>query len=92
MADRYERQMRLREVGELGQARIARSEARIPSGSSVRVELAYLERAGVERARIGASEARHFPHGEWFRFTGPLRVARGASAAIDHLLTCLDLP
>jgi hypothetical protein len=92
MSDRYERQSRLREVGVTGQARIARSEARLGSGPAARVELAYLVRAGVERAAILGASARAFPHEAWFQFSGPQRVAQGASSALDHLLRCLEVP
>jgi hypothetical protein len=92
MSDRYERQSRLREVGAAGQARIEGSEARIARGPAARVELAYLVRAGVERAHVASAVAHGFPHEAWFRFSAPARVAEGASRALDHLLHCLEHP
>ena len=91
MGDRFERQARLREVGELGQRRIAESGARIGRGPGARVELSYLLRAGVERGSIGDSQAPPFAHDDWFRFSGPRRVAHGASGALSHLLRCLEV-
>ena len=91
MSDALERQARLREVGELGQRRIASSVARIARGPAASVELAYLVRAGVERASIGDADPDAFAHASWFRFSGPRRVARGAGGALTHLLRCLEL-
>jgi len=90
MNDRYERQSRLPEVGASGQARIAGSEARIAASASARFELAYLVRAGVERASLTSFRVRAFPHEAWFRFSEPARVAAGASGALEHLLRCLE--
>jgi hypothetical protein len=90
--DRYDRQRRLREVGPAGQLRIERSEARIPSGAPAAVTLAYLTRAGVERAIISVSPADVTRHATFFHFSGPRTVADGAERALQHLLTCLELP
>jgi hypothetical protein len=84
--DPYDRQRRLPGVGDAGQARIERSEARIPSGPSAAVALAYLLRAGVGRARITRDDGAVFPHGGAFRFRAPLELARGAHQALTHLL------
>ncbi|MFZ5897483.1 MAG: hypothetical protein ACOY0T_40910 [Myxococcota bacterium] len=89
--ERYDRQARLREVGEHGQARIARSAVHIARGPAARVALSYLLRAGVERGSIGDFDAA-FAHDAWFEFSGPRRVARGANTALEHLLGCLELP
>lgn len=92
MSERLDRQIRLLEVGERGQAKIAGSHARIERGPAARIELSYLVRAGVERASIADLDAGPFAHESWFEFSGPRTVARGASGALDHLLRCLDLP
>lgn len=88
-SDRYDRQRRLREVGVEGQLSIERSEAIIPAGRSTAVELAYLVRAGVERAAIDSARVRPLSHASFFRFSGPGAVAEGAEGALRHLLTCL---
>jgi hypothetical protein len=90
--DRYDRQRRLREVGPGGQLRIERSEAHIPAGAAAAVTLAYLTRAGVERATIAVGSATAPSHSTFFRFSGPRTVAEGAERALTHLLTCLELP
>ena len=51
-AGRYDRQQRLPGVGATGQLRIEHSAALIPAGPSAAVALAYVARAGVERAEI----------------------------------------
>jgi molybdopterin/thiamine biosynthesis adenylyltransferase len=84
--DPYDRQRRLPGIGDAGQARIEHSEARIPCGPSAAIALAYLVRAGVERATIARDDAEGFPHAGAFRFRGPLEVARGAHLASTHLL------
>ncbi|HET9955406.1 MAG TPA: hypothetical protein VFQ61_12915 [Polyangiaceae bacterium] len=91
MADpRYDRQCRLREVGELGQARIESSAARVPPGPSAAPELAFLARAGVERAAVGTGIEREFSHAVHFRFSAPAALARGAEGALLHLLHALN--
>ena len=92
MSERLDRQLRLREVGERGQASIASSYARVERGPAARIELTYLVRAGVERASVADFGTGPFAHESWFEFSGPRDVARGASGALDHLLSCLDLP
>lgn len=92
MNERLDRQVRLREVGERGQANIERSYARVERGPAARIELTYLVRAGVERASIAEFDEGPFAHESWFEFSGPRDVARGASDALDHLLSCLELP
>jgi hypothetical protein len=90
-SDRYDRQRRLREVGAEGQLRIEHSEASIPAGPSAAVEVAYLVRAGVERAAIDSGRARPGAHAAFFRFSAPRAVADGAEGALRHLLSCLEL-
>jgi hypothetical protein len=89
--DRYDRQRRLREVGAAGQLRIERSEAHIPAGEAAAVTLAYLTRAGVERAIIAVGPADVPRHSAFFRFTGPHALAHGAEGALRHLLSRLEL-
>jgi hypothetical protein len=91
-SDRYDRQRRLREVGALGQLKIERSSATIPAGPSTSVELAYLVRAGVGRVAVDSGFARTSSHSSFFRFSGPRAVADGAEGALQHLLSCLELP
>jgi molybdopterin/thiamine biosynthesis adenylyltransferase len=87
----YDRQMRLREVGPDGQTRIERSQAVIAARPGAAVELAYLVRAGVERAEIVVGPRAAFPHDDFFRFAGPRSVADGAQAALEKLLRSLNL-
>ncbi|HWA75036.1 MAG TPA: hypothetical protein VG937_22005 [Polyangiaceae bacterium] len=89
--DRYDRQRRLRQVGPAGQLRIERSEATIPAGAAAAVALAYLTRAGVERAIIEVRPDDAFSHSTFFRFSGPRTVAQGAEGALRHLLKSLEL-
>lgn len=84
-ADRYARQKSLPGVGELGQARIARSRVQIPRGPSAAYELAYLVRAGVERGILGGPRQRLFPHADAFVFSKPRRLAEGAEGALGSL-------
>jgi hypothetical protein len=88
-ADRYARQKSLAGVGELGQARIGRSEVHIPRGPAAAFELAYLVRAGVERGVLGGPRSRRFPHAEAFVFSGPRRLAEGAEGALGSLTLIL---
>jgi hypothetical protein len=50
--DLYDRQRRLPGIGDAGQSAIERSSARLPSGPSAGVALAYLVRAGVGSVAI----------------------------------------
>jgi hypothetical protein len=88
--ERYARQKSLPGVGEPGQARIARCVARIPAGPAAAVELAYLVRAGVERAFVGGPRERRFSHAGVFAFCGPRDLATGAEGALVSLCSALD--
>ena len=86
----YDRQTRLREVGDAGQARILASQARIAARAGATVELAYLVRAGVPRGEIVSGAPAAFADAGFFRYAGPRSVADGAQAALAHLLRSLN--
>jgi hypothetical protein len=87
--DRYDRQLRLAEIGGSGQARIAAHHARLAAGPSAGVALAYLVRAGVGAGTLSRDHSPEFPHREWFGFAGPLAFAAGAHQALLELKRAL---
>jgi molybdopterin/thiamine biosynthesis adenylyltransferase len=87
--DRYDRQLRLAEIGGTGQARIAAHRARIAAGPSAGVALAYLVRAGVGAGLLSRDHSLEFPHGRSFGFSGPLAFAAGAHQALVELKRAL---
>ena len=91
-SDRYDRQRRLKEVGDQGQQRIEASEARLGAGPEASVALSYLCRAGVSRLMIDSALSNDSRHAAWFRFSGPRAVAHGAECALAHLLHVLEMP
>lgn len=92
--DRHSRQRRLPEVGERGQARVAAVQATVAANApGALVELAYLERAGVERLTLARDVSTlPFRHADWFQHRGPAMVAAGAWRALDQLRHSLELP
>ncbi len=90
-SERYDRQQRLREVGEPGQLAIERSRASLATGPGAELALLYLMRAGVGRVEMVRAPAPALEHSEHFRFSGPRAVANGASAALTHLRQVLGL-
>ena len=84
------RQIRLREVGLEGQARIAAASVEIRGRDGSLAELVYLHRAGVERAAIlPEQEPRPFPHAGLFRHGSSRRLGAGAWRALARLRTLL---
>ena len=89
--DRYSRQRRLPEVGDLGQARIERTSATICGREGATTELVYLERAGVPvDALYPRMPCEPFPHAEWFRFARTREFASGAWRALRTLRRALE--
>lgn len=89
--ERYDRQLRLAEIGSSGQARIEAHEARVAQGPAAGVALSYLVRAGMGRLRIERHmPAPAFPHGGMFQFSGPHAVAAGAHAALAEIKQALS--
>ena len=91
ISELYERQARLIEVGEAGQARIAAARFEVSNGPSSEVELSYLRRAGAEAELSEAGERRPFPHQAAFRFAAARAVGEGAWRAL-HKLRSVVLP
>lgn len=87
----YDRQMRLAEVGEAGQARIQASEFTVSNDDSAEIELAYLSRAGARVRRAERAEPAAFPHAGAFRFAEARRVAEGSWRALSKLRAALGL-
>lgn len=88
--DRYMRQRRLADVGDLGQARISAAEFEVQGSDGAMEEVAYLCRAGAERVGVRpAAEPRPFAHEQAFRFAEPRRVAAGAWRALGQLVRAL---
>lgn len=88
------RQMRLPEVGEAGQRRLAAAEVELQADGFARsIELAYLRRAGiepVERAREGAAVARPRPD-LGLRHAAAREIADGAMSALASVRIALEL-
>jgi hypothetical protein len=90
--DRYSRQRRLAEVGDLGQARIAAAQAHVHGRDGAIIETEYLYRAGVERLAISPNlEPEPFVHERHFRFFASRRVGAGAWRALGKLRHALAL-
>ena len=88
--DRYSRQRRLPEVGDLGQQRIAAAAAHVHGRDGAIIETEYLYRAGVERLSISPSlEPEPFVHERHFRFFASRRVGAGAWRALGKLRRAL---
>ena len=84
--ERYDRQVRLAEIGRQGQARIAAHDAQLARGPGAGVALAYLVRAGVGSVTVSRPHAAAaFPHESAFQFSGPRAVAAGAHAALGEI-------
>lgn len=89
--ERYDRQLRLAEIGPDGQSRIEAHGARVLAGPSAGVALAYLARAGVGSVSIERAGAEQpFAHAGSFHFSGPLAVAAGAHRALAELERALE--
>jgi hypothetical protein len=90
--DVYTRQRRLPEVGDQGQARLARAELVVRGTDGAIIETEFLHRAGVERVTIlPRSEAEPFVHEHAFRFFASRRIGAGAWRALAKIRRELGL-
>ena len=88
---RYERQMRLAEVGEAGQQRIIASRLQVAPSTEGEVEVMYLERAGVTRVDERDAPAQPFKHQMVFRHAAPKAFGAGAWRALRQLTGVLGV-
>jgi hypothetical protein len=87
----HSRQVRLPEVGEDGQRRLAGGGATIAAGDGALMELSYLERAGVGAVRIDAARSPSpFRHASAFRHSGPRELGAGAWRALRGIVALLE--
>lgn len=87
--DRFSRQRRLPEVGEIGQARLLAAELALPRGAGADVERAYLEGAG-SRVVPSPAAAAPFAHADAFRHPAARDVAAGAWRALRQIRRVLE--
>jgi hypothetical protein len=86
------RQIRLSEVGALGQARLSGASVEVHGTDGSLIEFMYLHRAGIERLSIRPDvPARPFEHGALFRHAGTRRLAAGAWRALAQMRAILAL-
>ncbi|MEP7051903.1 MAG: hypothetical protein ABJB12_16175 [Pseudomonadota bacterium] len=86
------RQIRLPEVGELGQARLTATTLEVRGTDGSLTEFLYLHRAGIQRLSIRPGEpASAFTHGGLFRHPSSRRQAAGAWRAIAQIRNILGL-
>jgi hypothetical protein len=91
-SDRYDRQRRLPEVGDAGQARLAAACVVVRGSDGAIIEAEYLHRAGVERLSITPGlEPKPFRHEQFFRFWAPRRIGAGAWRAIAQMREILGM-
>lgn len=91
-AARYDRQIRLAEVGAPGQERLARARAEVRGRDGHMVELAYLERAGMGAVTLVPERApEDFVHAAHFRFPESREVAAGAWRALRKIRAALGV-
>jgi hypothetical protein len=92
MANEYDRQVRLPEVGEAGQARIRDSRIEVCGNDGAILEAEYLCRAGVEVLDITPrKDPKPFRHERAFRFAASRRVGAGAWRALDQVRELLGM-
>ncbi len=90
---RYSRQQRLPEVGDLGQARLARASLHVAAGPAAGTELAYLERAGVGAVFLSSlGQQTPFVHAGYFRHAASRTLAAGAWRALHKINASLASP
>ncbi len=86
------RQIRLAEVGEVGQARLTAATVEVRGTDGSLTEFLYLHRAGIERLSIRPTQpAPAFQHGGLFRHESTRRQAAGAWRAIAQIRGILAL-
>jgi hypothetical protein len=89
--DRFTRQMRLRDVGIDGQARLGRAALEVHGNEGALVEFLYLCRAGVERLDLLPSATpAAFAHANSFRFRETRSLAAGAWRALGQIRRVLS--
>jgi len=81
----YDRQLRLAEVGELGQEKICAARFEVAPGASAEIELDYLRRAGARAEIASAREAEACPHAAAFGFEASRSIGEGAWRALHKL-------
>lgn len=91
VSTRHERQIRLREVGSTGQARLAQAVLTV-SGGKQGLQVEYLRRAGV--GEVQSSERIppvDFPHAALFRHAASREIAVCCWRALRQIRAVLDL-
>jgi hypothetical protein len=84
------RQIRLAEVGTLGQARLTAATLEVCGRDGSLAEFVYLHRAGVERVALHADRpAPSFAHATLFRYADSRRLAAGAWRALRQIRAVL---
>lgn len=92
MTELYDRQLRLPEVGEAGQARIRDARIEVRGNDGAILEAEYLCRAGVEVVSITPrKDPNPFRHEQAFRFAASRRVGAGAWRALDEVRELLGI-
>ncbi len=90
--ERYDRQLRLDEIGPSGQAAIATCDARVHGSDGALIEALYLHRAGVERlSMVPRKRPTRFEFGHHFEMPESRAVAAGAWRALQTLRHALGL-
>jgi len=91
MSDRFTRQRRLAEVGELGQARIQNAVAHVAKTPAGAVAALYLSRAGVQRIETTeVTEPAEFTHTASFRHPASRQIAEGSWRALTAIVGVLE--
>jgi hypothetical protein len=86
------RQLRLPEVGEPGQRRLASARVRVAAGAEAGSTVSYLERAGIGSVQLarGAAEV-PFAHAEVFRHDAARVMGTGAWRALRCIVEILEV-
>jgi hypothetical protein len=91
MPDRFTRQRRLAEVGELGQERIQNALARVPQTPAGVVAALYLSRAGVQRIEAAeTADLAEFTHAASFRHPASREIGEGSWGALSAIVGVLE--
>ena len=86
------RQIRLREIGSEGQAKLSRATLEVRGSDGSLAEFVYLHRAGIERLSLTPGKpALPFEHAALFQHAGPRRLGAGAWRALSQLRTVLGM-